>query len=180
MTKGERAELRSVVRGQFKVLRSEIGQREKELLADTEHGIDDLLKAEEDKAESIAFLVLEVMRECNRKINDLLYEHGYQAKSGTEKVWVKEPTMDFGTRTKRSQLKWGAVAELNQRVAAAKVILDRQEQDLLRKLAVDALETEEARAFLDSIPTVSELVPATRLAELERALDTGPTEVDDI
>lgn len=36
MTKGERGELRQAARLQFKVLRSEVAQREKELLAEIE------------------------------------------------------------------------------------------------------------------------------------------------
>jgi hypothetical protein len=44
--------------------------------------------------------------------------------------------------------------------------VERQEADLLRTLAVEALESEEARAFLKMIPSVAELVPSTRLNEL--------------
>lgn len=47
----------------------------------------------------------------------------------------------------------------------------RQEADLLRSLAVDALESDEARSFLGRIPTVGELVPSVRLAELASAID---------
>lgn len=41
---------------------------------------------------------------------------------------------------------------------------------MLRTLAVGAIESEEARAFLAAIPSVSELVPAARLAELEASM----------
>lgn len=80
-------------------------------------------------------------------------------------------------REERNRLLWGAVADLNAKVSAAKTTLARQEADLLRKLAVDALETDEARAFLSTIPTVSELVPMSRLIELEQAI--GTLEEDD-
>jgi hypothetical protein len=40
----------------------------------------------------------------------------------------------------------------------------------LTRLVADALESAEARAFLAEIPTVSALVPADRLLELEQAL----------
>jgi hypothetical protein len=53
----------------------------------------------------------------------------------------------------------------------AQLALERQEADLLRQLAMGALETEEARAFLRAIPSVGELVPASRLAEIEAAFD---------
>ena len=60
---------------------------------------------------------------------------------------------------------------LDAQARGALLTLERQEADLLRQLALGALESEEARAFLASIPTVGELVPASRLAEIEAAFD---------
>ena len=70
----------------------------------------------------------------------------------------------------RSQLRRDGIAHIDADVRAAVVTLDRQEADLLRRLAEGALESEEARAFLGTIPTVASLVPGTRMLELEQAL----------
>jgi hypothetical protein len=58
-------------------------------------------------------------------------------------------------------------------VQQALLALDRQEADLLRNLALDALETDAARGFLDRIPTVADLVPSRRLREIEAQFDSG-------
>jgi hypothetical protein len=117
----------------------------------------------------VQFLVDEAVRACNRAVNDVLYEAGYQHKSNSEHVWVQGVKIPFAHKQK-NDLVFTAQQDLNAKVAAAGVTLQRQEADLLRQLAVDAIETDDARTFLAGIPTVSQLVPATRLAELEAAL----------
>jgi hypothetical protein len=62
------------------------------------------------------------------------------------------------------------VAAIEAQIEGALMRLDREEADLLRTLAIGAIESEEARNFLSAIPTVAELVPASRLAELEASL----------
>lgn len=59
---------------------------------------------------------------------------------------------------------------------AALLRLSRQEADLLSELAIGVLESAEARAFLGAIPTVGELVPAARLAQLEAQFGADETE----
>lgn len=174
ITKAERTELRSVVRNQFKVLRQEILQRRAELAAEMYREVEERTHDEDAKQESVQFMVHERVRECNRAINDLLYEHGYQTKSGSEAVWVEAPRV-FGSRFhgggKASERLSRAVStDLDAKVAHAKSVVDRQEADLLRELTIGALETAEARAFLDKIPTVTELVPVSRLIEIEAAM----------
>lgn len=171
MTKGERSELKQVVKNQFKVLKAEINQRREELQADVKREIADKYRDRDEKQESIQFLVDEKVRECNRAINDVLYEQGYSTKEGSERVWVQGVRIPF-SRSDTNALTWQAQNDINAKVAGAYVILQRQEADLLRQLAVDAIESDDARAFLSTIPTVSELVPATRLAELEAAMGT--------
>ena len=111
ITKAERTELRSIVRGQFKVLRAEFVQRQAELLAELEQRIADRYGESDAGRAKVAWRLREIVEEA--------------------------------------------------------IALDRQEADLLRTLAVGALESEEARAFLAAIPTVGQLVPAARLAELD-------------
>lgn len=49
-----------------------------------------------------------------------------------------------------------------------------EEADLLRSLAVGVVESDEARQFLTDIPTVAQLVPSTRLLEIEQGLSDEP------
>lgn len=171
MTKGERAELRAAVRLQFKVLRSEVVQRQAEVHADLDSEIDAEYETHKKTEEQITFLVNEAMLECNRKINDILYENGLQVKGSTESNWVQlRNSIQFAEPARRRK-QHSASVKLNVQVREAQATLDRQEADMLRRLTLDALESDEARSFFDSIPTVSALVPQTRLAELEKAFD---------
>lgn len=51
-------------------------------------------------------------------------------------------------------------------IDARRVELERREVTLLEELAVGTLESAEARDFLARIPTVGELVPSYRLAQI--------------
>lgn len=169
ITKTERAELRSIVRQQFKVLRAELDQRELEMRANVEDQIAERYAAEDEKWSVLQHEVHEAVMECNRVINDSIYKHGYQEKGPTERMWVMEPSMKQ-PQADRTELRRHAHSRIRAQVRDARLSLDRQEADLLRTLAVGALETDEAHTFLTSIPTVGELVPTARLTELEASL----------
>lgn len=174
MSKSERAELRSVTRQQFKVLRDEVRQREKELLATIEAEMADRYR-EQDKARAdVGFVLGQIALEANRKANDLLREHadatgGEPAPDGHDFNLFHQPKIRW-PENDRYSLREQAHRELTARVSGAVARLNRQEADLLRELALDAIESEEAHRFLANIPSVSELVPATRLAALEASL----------
>lgn len=169
ISKGERAELRSIVKQQFKVLRSELDQREMEMLADVEQEIVARYTDDDQAWSVVQHKVHEAVMEANRQINDALNEAGYQVKGSTERMWVRTPDM-HQPQEDRHQLRRLATSRIHAQVRGAKLRLEREEADLLRALAVGAIESEEARNFLTSIPTVGELVPAARLAELEATL----------
>lgn len=169
ITKGERTELRSIVRQQFKVLRNEIAQREAEMLAEIEDELTAKYAETDQGWSTVMHEVHEATMEANRRINDALYTAGYQVKGGSERMWVMTPTINQPTKD-RQQLRHHATMKIRAQVKAALLRLDREEADLLRNLAVGALESDEAQAFLTAIPSVSELVPAARLQELEASL----------
>lgn len=171
ITKGERAELRSLIRQRFKVLRADVMARQAELVAELESRI--VAKyADDDKAFGDAvFLIEEAAREANRKANDILrgvvpekYADVHQEYRIVEARPIEKPTRE------RALLRVQGTTRIDAQVRAACLQLDRQEADLLTRLVSGSLESEEARAFLGEIPTVSSLVPADRLLELERSL----------
>ena len=72
ITKGERAELRTLIKQRFKVLRADVIQRQAELLAELETRIA-AKYAEHDKAwADAAYMFEEAAREANRKANDII------------------------------------------------------------------------------------------------------------
>jgi hypothetical protein len=169
ITKSERTELRSIVKQQFKVLRAELAQRQLEMYAEVEDEITARYSDDDATWSGLMHEVHEATMEANRRINDALYNAGYQKKSGTERMWINTPRIDQPTED-RHQLRRTAKTRIDAQVKAAGLRLDREEADLLRTLGIGVIESEEARLFLQRIPTVGELVSSARLAELERAM----------
>lgn len=172
MTKTERGELRSLIRQQFRVLHSEVDQREIELRADVEQQIADKYATADTLWDTIYAEVREALATANKEIHDVLYRHGVREKDGTEAVLVglAREIRDKPQEKDRQALRRLGYTKVAAKAKAAQVDLARREADMLRDLAVGALESDAAREFLDRIPTVGELVPATRLAELEASL----------
>jgi hypothetical protein len=172
ITGAERRELRSVVKSQFKVLRTEVGQREVELQAETEQVI---LRRYQRHDEVTAEAQL-LLRTKLRAVVDEMQAHCAEvnAREGTNLQagfrGGTEPALDRSDN--RHQERRTLVAAVREQVKTASLGLDRQEADLLRAIATDALETDEARSWLAQIPTVAELVPARRLREIEAQLDS--------
>lgn len=179
ITKGERSELRTLIRARFKVLRADIAQRETELYAELEDRLNDRCSAEDKGWADVGFLIAEAASEASRKANDIVRQH-----VGRD-LWPKDyelvqPAvlsrirgMITTSTPDRTQLRRTGHAHIAATIKAAQLELDRQEADLLTKLVTTGLESEDARAFLGQIPTVSSLVPSSRLLELEQSLKEG-------
>lgn len=175
MSRSERTELKSVVKNQFRVLRREVEQRKGELLAQAYAEIERRTQEDEDLRAVVEFEVSEAVSDCNSMINNILRAHNLLDDDGREREFVEDPILwgrrygATGRNGKKEQLSQAAHLDLEAQVRNAMTKIDRQEADLLRDLAVGSLESDEAKAFLRSIPTVGQLVPEVRLAELEAA-----------
>jgi hypothetical protein len=172
MTPGERRELRTVVRQRLKVLRADVAQRRMELLADAEARLVERYRAQDKQIEDLNFRIAEIAEQASRDITDLIIG----ARGETEGVSIRRPvrlqTPRLSSYTEdRSQLHRAMVAGVEAQVKTALLGLDRQEADLLQQLALQTIETDAARQFLATIPSVGELVPAARLAEIEATFD---------
>lgn len=170
ITKTERAELRSVVRQQFRVLKDEVGQRQAELEADIEKEIADSWADRDHRLAELRQAAADIAEEANQKLRALLREHPDRERLNVERIAVPRIGR-YEDDQLRYRMRAAAKADLQARVGHALVKLGRQEADLLRQLAVGSLESDEARSFLTAIPSVAELVPASRLQEIEAKLD---------
>lgn len=167
ITKAERGELQRLIRQRFRVLRAEVEQRRAELEAELAAGLTEKYADQDREWAAAIFRIEEAAREANRVANDImrgLYGDRWVEREIVDAVAMNQPKQE------RNQLRFEGQKRIAARVQAAHLRLDQQEADLLTRLVVDALESEEARAFLAQIPTVSALVPAGRLFELEQSL----------
>lgn len=170
ITKGERSELAGLIKRRFKVLRADVEARRAELEAELEDRIAAKF-SEEDKAWNDAmFLIQEAAREANRKANDILRGLNIDAYDSSREYEIVTARDVRQPKAERNVLRANGSKRINAQVKSALLQLDRQEADLLTRLVATGLESEEARAFLGEIPTVSTLVPADRLLQLEQQL----------
>ncbi len=165
ITPGERRELRAVVRQQFAVLRAEVKQREEELKTDiARQVVEHYAQSDTQLAEAMREFQ-HITNDAARQMGEVLDRYPAVAPYGRyEGIYV--PSLKLRD-DHRLVLTAHAEQELKARVSAARLRLDRQEADLLRELSIGALGTEQAHRFLAAIPSVSDLVPAARIAELE-------------
>jgi hypothetical protein len=172
MTQAERRELRSVVKSQFKVLRAEVEQRRKELAAEAAEQVRRRYAASDKQVDDLNWKIEQIIDQANKDVRDAV-KAAQSESSGGQWAWsgpVRAPRVQH-EREDRFALNGALSSGLEAQAKAALLTLERQESDLLRQLALGALESDEARAFLASIPSVGELVPASRLAEIEAAFD---------
>lgn len=166
MTKTERTELKSIVKRRFKVLRSEVDERATELAAEVDHAMVDRFEVEDHKRHELQSLAVRRVQDVHAELEEAFREQGYQWQPHALRLGRLQWQDD-----KRALLRRAALADIESKAKSAKIRLEREEVDLLQTLAIGALETEEAQQFLAAIPTVGELVPAARLAEIEQSLE---------
>ncbi len=169
----ERRELRSVIRAQFKVLRTEVKQRENELMAEAEGRLVDKYRDEDKRIDDLNWRIKELADAAQREVEDLMKQHEDLSDGGRWHHFAGRISFNRVHRVSedRTQLHRALTAGVKAQVRDALLALDRQEADLLKAIAMEALESDEAKAFLQQIPTVADLVPSKRLREIESAFD---------
>lgn len=163
----ERQALRQVVRQRMKVLRSDVTARKAELIAEAQDRATAAF-AERDKA----------LAQLNQQVADLIETATIQIRAlknaaeiqlGVDQLAITgypaAPRIGVARDDKRAML-LRLYAEIDAQVSAALVQIDRQEADLIEEITVDGLETDAAKDFLTRIPTIGQLVPASRIPEL--------------
>lgn len=176
MTPSERRAVSAVLKQQMRILRADIEERKAELVAEAEHRLMERYR-DQDRAVS----------DANEAIRDILT----RAQDDINRVFVglrdnevgvvlrRAPQVTctgIGTSSEdRNQLHRALVTGIDMQVKSALLDLERKEADLLRQLALNSIETDEARQFLENIPKVAELVPSRRLMEIESAFDASGT-----
>jgi len=168
ITKGEREELRRIVRGDFKALKMEIDVRRAEMVAEIEKRVASRFMAHEEKIAEAEATIAEIAQEANAKLRRVVMDVQEACDGYAVTCRPFAAPAIFLKRERREEMRTAMIADLDARCAHASAQMARQENDLLKKLASGALESQEAKAFLMEIPKVSQLVPASRLEEFEK------------
>lgn len=175
ITATERRELRTVVRSQMKVLRSEIAQREGDLIKEMEKRLVERYREDDATAVKLNKEIQKLAERSNTALNKLKekYEELFSGGQWGGREGFHAPTI-YRRNEDRAQLRRALEAGIKAELKAARVSLDRQEADLLLQLSVDALRTSAARAFLATLPTAVELMPSQKIIEIEAQYDENP------
>lgn len=167
LTPGDRRELRSLVKKQFTVLRNDVKRRKDELESEIET---ELVRRYQVQDEHI--------RDAQRAAESARRDYERAMQAAMQALRDADPTLTVGAGYNgnisvkdehRAQLHRALIASVPQQISDAMTKLDQQELDLLRDLTIGALDSDQANQFLNSIPTVGELVPKARLVEIDGA-----------
>lgn len=167
ITKGEREELRRIVRGDFKALKAEIGVRQAELIAEIEKRVAQRFVGHEETLKKAHSRIAAIVEQANAQIDEIAAECQRECEGYVVTLNPLDVPHIRLIRERRDEMRRAMLADLEARVAHANARMQRQEIDLLKKLSSGVLESDEAKDFLTEIPSVAELVPSSRLAELE-------------
>ncbi len=172
MTPGERRQLAAVLKQQMRILRADIEQRRSELVAEAEARLMERYRDQDRAVSDANEAIRDVLTRAQGEINGIVVN----LRAAHDGVVVKRPpTVSCNgighANEDRAQLHRALTAGIEAQVKSALLDLERKEADLLRQLALNSIESDEAREFLANIPKVAELVPAARLREIEAAFD---------
>lgn len=170
ITPGERRELRSVVRTQYRVLREEINTRVSELQAEANGRLRQRYVEEDAAWSTLQRSIDKVIERAQKQIEGLI-EKSEVKPSSRYTPKVRLDSLYKPENSARAKLEQEFRDAISARAKTAKLQLDRQEADALRVLAADALQSEKAKSFLASIPSVTQLLPSTQLLEVEARFD---------
>jgi len=165
MTVAERLELGMLIRLNAKVARDHVDQLQARLIADSEAQ----LSARFDKYDAAWKTAVQeaeaVVAQADAKVAERCRELGvpetFRPRLNT--FWIDRGENELNSR--RAELRLKARTEIEARAKAAKVQIDRQAADVQTRLIAGALGSDEARAFLASMPTIDALMPALEFAE---------------
>lgn len=180
ISSGERRELRAIVRRQFSLLRSEVTQRETELMAEAEALLAEKYRDDDRMIKELNNQIGEIAKDAQRQVDRLMQTHGltYDVRWGDGKI--SHHTVQRRTDGSRMQLRRVMQAGIKSHTQRSWLVLTRQETDMLQTLALGSLKSRAAKTFLGSIPTVAALFPATLLQEIEAGFDAEhPKENED-
>jgi hypothetical protein len=167
MTRAERQELARLARLRAKQAKTEVDQRAQVLLAEVE----DLMTAEFDSRDELWAQAIATAEQAARDANELIFarcaELGVPKKyAPTVSTYFLRRSPDFVDPARRAELRKLAQTKLKGLTATAKTMIDQKALDAETALIAGGLKSAEARAFLESIPTAEQLMPALTLDDI--------------
>ena len=165
MSAAERTELGKLLRLRGKVAKQDIDQRAVRLEADFEAQLASRYKASNAAWAHVTKQAEEVVKAADEQVAAICREKGVpeEFRPGLSLYWYGRG--ENADKDRRAELRRVLKTELEARVKNGKLEVDRAVADGLTKLAAGALTSSEAKAFLATMPTSEQLLPAVTLPE---------------
>jgi hypothetical protein len=168
MTKSERDELARLVRRREKLAKGDVDRRAAELIADFEAQLATIYDAKDARWREAYEEAVSAVEALNARIAEQCERHDIPAR------FAPRAGLGFGGRgenalpARRYELRQVARTRIAADAKAAKVEIERASVEIQTQLVAGGLESEEAKAFLASMPTAEALMRPLALPEIER------------
>ena len=175
MTRSEREELAKIIRLRAKVTKAGIETAAADLRADVERQLSQIHKADADQWKDITAEADRFVHDADAAIARICDEHGIPSdfRPYLHLSWIGRG--ENASAARRAELRKVAYARIDADRKAGYQLVDARAADALTALASGALTSVEAKAFLESLPTVDALMPSVRVtAELLDGQSTTP------
>jgi hypothetical protein len=159
MTAAERQELGKLVRLNAKVAKDDAEARGKWMLADVEAKLAARYKAEDEFWADITETAEKAVAEADAALAAVCHARGISEDFRPKMILGYFPRGENASPERRAELRKVAQTEVAARVKEACVEIDRQAAQQLTRITQAGLTSEEARAFLASMPSPEKLLP---------------------
>lgn len=167
MSSAERAELGKLLRLRGKVAQADLKARGAEQLAVVEQQLSAKYSAGDAAWAEVTAAADRAVREADTAIAMRCEALGIPAsfRPSLDLRWYSRGANAEASR--RAELRTLAHAEIDARVKRACVAVDRSVASLTHQLIAGAIQSADGRAFLDTLPSIDELLPAPSLEAIE-------------
>jgi hypothetical protein len=166
MTQAERTELAKVVRLRAKVAKDEVCHQEALLLADVEAQLSAKYSVSDEAWADLTGQAAAVVAAADAEIAKRCLAMGIREEFRPRLVAQWYGRGENALKERRAELRKAAQTKIAAMGKAAKIKIDHRVAHLLTQLAAGALESAEARAFLESMPSIDEMMPRITLPTL--------------
>jgi hypothetical protein len=169
MTRQERTQLSQIAKQRARAAKSSVAHRKSQLLADYEEQSSAVYASQDAAWAEVVAEGRRAIEAANERIRQVCDERNIPAELAPSigSYWSPRGVSD---PKRRAELRKLAERQIEAAARQAVAAIDRAEADVQVELLTGALTTDAARAFLKSIPTPEELMPALRLDELEQSV----------
>jgi hypothetical protein len=170
MTAQERTDLARVVRLRAKIRRSDVDEHKARQLAKVEQQLAKIYSKHDKRWAAITEATQKVVDEAHANIAKICVDGGTVPEFGPRLYLGWEGRGENAFAARRAELRKVATTQIEANARAAKMRIDRAEASLLEQITARGLRTDDAKKFLESMPSIEELMPSLEVGELDKKL----------